>query len=124
MRLPKQSMSVDRIRRDVPPLEGTIGPSAVGEFGHGLWCTDESCLSLKIACKNGGGTWSDSGGSVPSLGACWVGQSQGPKFSATPRQSPHARHLWEPFGPVFAPNCIPNCLCVTREGCPCCESLL
>ena len=44
----------------------------------------------------------------------------------------HARsgNFWEPspweIGPasIFARPCIPGCICVTGEGCPCCSSIL
>jgi hypothetical protein len=71
MRIPNQSTGADRIHREASQFVKALNPSAVGEFGRGLWCTDDSCASLAIACKNGHGTFVQSG----SLGACVVGDT-------------------------------------------------
>lgn len=76
MRLPNQSGGVNPVKRETPQLAGALGPSAVGEVGeNSLWCTDESCASLKVACLNGGGSYQETGSGGTVTGVCTVGNS-------------------------------------------------
>jgi hypothetical protein len=65
-----------------------------------------------------------SGGTTPGFSAeITVHQAAGRRYrgpargqGTAPRAVPAALRIMRPDG-----NCVPNCVCVTQEGCPCCN---
>lgn len=72
MRLPDQSMGVNRTMSEAPQLAIALEPSGAGTAGGAIWCTDDSCDSLKTACKNGQGNF-DCGSTGGTFCLCTVG---------------------------------------------------
>lgn len=72
MRLPMQSAGINPVKGEVPKLVIALEPSTVGEIKSGLWCTGESCDSLKIACENGHASYQEAGSGKHKLGWCIV----------------------------------------------------